>query len=58
MPSGPTGSVGALGQIAYHLMAAAGWESAPWQITAAVSCIPVAVLGMGAALAHLMHKSR
>ncbi|GGN73982.1 hypothetical protein GCM10010112_43670 [Actinoplanes lobatus] len=49
--------LGALGQVAYHLMAAAGWESAPWPITAAVSCIPVAVLGMGAGLAHLMHRS-
>ncbi|GAA1586827.1 ABC transporter permease [Actinoplanes couchii] len=50
--------LGGLGQVAYHLMAAAGWTTAPWQITAAVSCIPVAVLGMGAALAHLMHKSK
>lgn len=50
-------ALGALGQIAYHLMAAAGWTSAPWAITAAVSCIPVAVLGMGAGLAHLMHKN-
>ncbi|MEV6306092.1 ABC transporter permease [Actinoplanes sp. NPDC051861] len=49
--------LGALGQVAYHLMAAAGWDSAPWPITAAVSCIPVAVLGMGAGLAHLMHRS-
>jgi hypothetical protein len=48
--------VGGLGQVAYHLMNAAGWTSAPWPITAVVSCIPVAVLGMGAALAHLMHK--
>jgi hypothetical protein len=48
--------LGGLGQIAYHLMNAAGWTSAPWPITAAVSCIPVAVLGMGAALAHLMHR--
>lgn len=44
---------GAAGQVAYHLMVAAGVESAPWQITAAVACLPVAVLGMGAALAHL-----
>ncbi|MFI7547255.1 ABC transporter permease [Actinoplanes sp. NPDC049599] len=51
-------AVGALGQIAYHLMAAAGWSTAPWLITAVVSCIPVAVLGMGAALAHLMHSGR
>ena len=50
--------LGAAGQVAYHLMAAAGWSAAPWPITAAVSCIPVAVLGMGAALAHLMHKTR
>ncbi|MEV6601352.1 ABC transporter permease [Actinoplanes sp. NPDC051346] len=49
--------LGALGQVAFHLMAAAGWTSAPWPITAAVSCLPVAVLGMGAALAHLMHKN-
>lgn len=47
--------IGALGQIAYHLMSAAGWTSAPWLITAAVACLPVAVLGMGAALAHLLH---
>jgi hypothetical protein len=40
--------IGALGQIAYHLMAAAGWQHAPWLITAIVACIPVAVLGMGA----------
>jgi hypothetical protein len=49
--------LGAAGQVAYHLMAAAGWTSAPWPITAAVACIPVAVLGMGAALAHLMHQN-
>jgi hypothetical protein len=30
--------------------------AAPWQITAAVACLPVAVLGMGAALAHLLHS--
>lgn len=47
-------ALGAAGQIAYHLMAAAGITSAPWQITAAVACLPVAVLGMGAALAHLI----
>jgi hypothetical protein len=47
---------GAAGQVAYHLMAAAGIEAAPWPITTAVSCLPVAVLGMGAALAHLLHS--
>lgn len=46
--------LGALGQVAYHLLAAAGVTHAPWQITTAVACLPVAVLGMGAALAHLI----
>ena len=48
---------GAAGQVAYHLMAAADMTSAPWLITAAVACLPVAVLGMGAALAHLLHST-
>jgi hypothetical protein len=46
--------LGALGQVAYHLMTATGITTAPWWITTAVSCLPVAVLGMGAALTHLM----
>ncbi|WP_430640949.1 ABC transporter permease [Couchioplanes caeruleus] len=46
--------VGALGQVAYHLLAAAGVTAAPWPITTAVACLPVAVLGMAAALADLM----
>jgi hypothetical protein len=48
-------ALGALGQVAYHLLEAAGVTSAPWPITTAVACLPVAVLGMGAALAHLIH---
>ncbi|MEV4758946.1 ABC transporter permease [Micromonospora sp. NPDC049559] len=48
--------LGALGQVAYHLMEAAGVTAAPWQITTLVACLPVAVLGMGAALAHLLHS--
>lgn len=47
--------MGAAGQVTYHLMTAAGWTAAPWPVTALVSCLPVAVLGMGAALAHLLH---
>ncbi|GAA2812077.1 ABC transporter permease [Kribbella solani] len=47
--------LGALGQVAYHLLEAAGVTAAPWPITTAVACLPVAVLGMGAALAHLIH---
>jgi hypothetical protein len=45
--------LGGLGQIAYHLMTAAHLTIAPWPITTAVSCLPVVVLGFGAALAHL-----
>jgi hypothetical protein len=47
-------ALGAAGQVAYHLMVAAEITSAPWPITAALSCIPVAVLGMGAGLFHLI----
>ncbi|WP_112248095.1 ABC transporter permease [Kribbella monticola] len=48
-------ALGALGQVAYHLLEAAGVTAAPWPITTTVACLPVAVLGMGAALAHLIH---
>ncbi|MFF1823835.1 ABC transporter permease [Kribbella sp. NPDC058245] len=48
-------ALGALGQVAYHLLEAQGVTSAPWPITTAVACLPVAVLGMGAALAHLIN---
>jgi hypothetical protein len=47
--------LGFAGQAAYHLMIARGMTSAPWAITLAVSGVPVAVLGMGAALWHLVH---
>jgi hypothetical protein len=46
--------LGMAGQVAYHLLAQAGTAHAPWGITTAVSCLPVLVLGMGAALAHLL----
>lgn len=48
-------ALGALGQIAYHLLAAKGVTTAPWWVTMLVACFPVAVLGMGAALAHLLN---
>lgn len=48
--------IGAAGQIAYHLMSAANVPAAHPLITAAVACIPVAVLGLGAALAHLVKE--
>ncbi|HEX9541279.1 MAG TPA: hypothetical protein VGA04_24195 [Streptosporangiaceae bacterium] len=46
--------LGMAGQVAYHLLAQARETHAPWGITTAVSCLPVLVLGMGAALAHLL----
>ncbi len=49
--------LGALGQVAYHLMTAWGVKVAPWQITTFVSCLPVVVLGCGAALAHLCTRT-
>lgn len=49
-------ALGAAGQIAYHLMVAAGVTQAPWVITAFVSCLPVVVLGCAAALTHLIHR--
>ncbi len=50
--------LGAAGQVAYHLMVAAGMTSAPWPITTAVAVLPVAVLGMGTALAQLLRAPR
>jgi hypothetical protein len=49
--------IGAAGQVAYHLLTAARVTAAPWPITTLVACLPVAVLGMGAALAHLLRDS-
>src|SRR5579875_984814 len=46
--------LGMAGQVAYHLLAQAGITRAPWEITTLVSCLPVLVLGMGTALAHLL----
>jgi len=47
-------ALGMAGQVAYHLMAQAGMVRAPWAITTIVSCLPVFVLGMGTALAHML----
>ena len=46
--------LGTARQVAYHLFTEAGARHAPWGITTAVSCLPVLVLGMGTALAHLV----
>lgn len=48
--------LGMLGQIAYHLLATYGMKTAPWQVTTAVACLPVLVLGMGAALGHMLAR--
>lgn len=49
--------LGMVGQVAYHLMSAADVERAPWPVTTLVSCLPVVVLGCGAALAHLVRDT-
>jgi hypothetical protein len=48
--------LGMAGQVAYHLLAQAGMTQAPWAITTIVSCLPVLVLGMGTALAHMLRS--
>jgi hypothetical protein len=47
-------ALGMAGQVAFHLMTQAGMTRAPWAITTVVSCLPVLVLGMGTALAHIL----
>jgi hypothetical protein len=48
-------ALGMLGQVVYHLLAAAGATRAPWPVVVLVSCLPVVTLGFGAALTHLLH---
>lgn len=48
--------LGMMGQIAYHLLAQARITRAPWEVTTLVSCLPVLVLGLGSALAHLLRS--
>ena len=47
-------ALGMAGQVAYHLLAQAGTARAPWPVTTIVSCLPVMVLAMGTALAHML----
>ena len=47
-------ALGMAGQVAYHLLAQAGMTRAPWAVTTIVSCLPVLVLAMGTALAHML----
>lgn len=46
--------LGALGQVTFHLLAAAGVTAADGVVTALVSVLPVGVLGLAATLAHLL----
>ena len=50
-------ALGMLGQVVYHLLAAAGAQRAPWPVVVLVSCMPVMVLGFGAALTHLLREA-
>jgi cytochrome bd-type quinol oxidase subunit 2 len=47
-------TIGAIAQIAYHLMEAAGYTKAPWPIVMLVATVPVIVLGLASALAKLV----
>ena len=47
-------ALGMAGQVAYHLLAQAGAARAPWPVTTIASCLPVMVLAMGTALAHML----
>ncbi len=46
--------LGMLGQVAYHVLAAAHAHRAPWPVVIMVACLPVVTLGFGVALAHLL----
>lgn len=48
--------LGCLGQVAYHLLETYGHKTAPAWVITAVSCLPVLVLGMGAALGHMLSR--
>jgi hypothetical protein len=42
------------GQVIYHLLTAWHKTAAPWPVVMLVSCLPVATLGFGTALTHLL----
>jgi hypothetical protein len=49
-------ALGMAGQVAFHLMDQNRITRAPWTVTTLVSCLPVLVLGMGTALAHMLRE--
>ena len=50
--------LGCLGQVAYHLLAAARWAEAPWLVVVGVACLPVVTLYFAATLTHLILADR
>jgi hypothetical protein len=46
-------ALGCLGQVVFHLLAAAHWTEAPVPVVVAVACMPVVTLSFAAALVHL-----
>ena len=50
--------VGGAAQVAYHLLKAAGYTRAPWQVVMAVSLVPVVVLALASILAKLVAVDR
>jgi hypothetical protein len=50
-------SLGMVGQVAYHLLAAVHATRAPWPVVVLVSCLPVIALALGTALAHLLREA-
>jgi hypothetical protein len=49
-------TLGMAGQVAFHPMDQDQITTAPWAITTLVSCLPVLVLGMGTAVAHMLRE--
>ena len=47
-------ALGCLGQVVFHLLAAAGMTRAPALVVVLVACLPVVTLSFAAALTHLM----
>ncbi len=46
--------LGALGQVAFHLLVAFDRSRAPWLVVVAVACLPVVTLAFAASLVHLL----
>ena len=50
--------LGCTGQVAFHILAAAHWATAPWIVTVMVACLPVVTLYFAATLTHLILADR